>query len=143
MRIIKCKLIAIACYCLTTYLSFIIHCRSFSDIQQFAICKRYYSKLARKGGTAWKKWTPFCKILMFKKHYFDGVLNCNVFKVILQLFEKSVVGCPSKVRGAYMSWELLLLNTNIKCIVWYSMTLKHNFQQISKTTNLIWKMFKK
>ena len=51
------------------------------NISIFAKGVPFLSKLAKKGGTAqlaWKKGTPFCKMLMFKNHHFGVAHPCYV-----------------------------------------------------------------
>ena len=98
MTIIILKFIKLACICLINcYLQYMI-----GSSVVFPFSKKVFlfgSKLAWRRKTvqmAWKKWTHFSKILMFKKQYFFVGRSCNnIFKWFLHLLEKCIVGYAS------------------------------------------------
>ena len=98
MRIIYGKLIVITCNCLvTSYLFFtignLVIFNNLSLKKVFLFC----SKLARNGGTAqlaWRKGTPFCKNVMFKKDYFVVFRLNKVVLGDLTTFWKKCRGVP-------------------------------------------------
>ena len=71
----------------------------------------FYSKLARKEGTvqlAWKKGIPFSKLKCSKAISLLFFVIRYRFKLVLQLFEKYVVGCPSRNKPCWnrlSQWE--------------------------------------
>ena len=81
------KLINPACNCIINcYLYYMIGIELYWSFQCSQKVFLFCSKLARNGGTAqlaFKKWTPFCKILIVKNHYFIVVHTCNI---VLRLF---------------------------------------------------------
>ena len=85
----------------------------------------FCSKLARKGSTAqlaWKKGTPFCKMLMFKNHYFVVVHACYVVLKWFNNFLKIVSW------GALHTWTWTSVDSSLPIIATASVCvhlLKH------------------
>ena len=103
VRIIILNLIKLACNCLINCIlqDMILVLVKF-NISIFAKGVPFLFQAGWKGKTgrlAWKKGTPFCKIEIFKSHYFVVFRNFKgCFRLILRPLEKYVVGCPSFIK---------------------------------------------